>query len=102
MLRLDGVDDDLASIRTIFARKYTNKSVLISLLPECIADILSRFDTHSEDVYFANQNAGYTRLQLEAVNLYKEHIIFGENHGNPAVRELAAEFKADMELAGQA
>ncbi|NHZ99186.1 hypothetical protein [Massilia sp. CCM 8734] len=99
ILDIKGNDNDRTLVGQILSRKYSEKSLLIELLPDCISQCFSELDTYAEDVFYVYQNSWYIMLILNAENLLKEHIRFGENHENPEVRELAAEYKIDMEQA---
>ncbi len=96
MLAMDGNDEDRTIIYYIFARKYTDPSILIELLPGCVTEHFSRLGPRSEDAYYVYQYSRDIILDLNATQLIEDHILLGERHEHPEVRELAAEFKADM------
>ncbi|UOD30905.1 hypothetical protein INH39_03990 [Massilia violaceinigra] len=97
MLAMDGNDEDRTIIHHIFARKYTDPSILIELLPGCVSEHFSKLGPGSEDAYYVYQYSRDIILDLNATQLIEGHIFLGERHEHAEVRELAAEFKIDME-----
>lgn len=96
-LAVHGNDNDRVLTGKIFSRKYSEKSNLIALLPECAFQIFFQIEADSDDAYYVYQNIGHIMLDLNARNLFREYILLGEKHENSEVRELAAEFKIEME-----
>lgn len=100
-LAVEGNDNDRVLTGKIFSRKYGEKSNLIALLPECAFPIFVQLEADSDDAYYVYQNIGHIILDLNARNLFREYILLGEKHENSEVRELAAEFKIEMDEAMQ-